>query len=375
MIIDKIKQRYYSLIDRSRGRKIDRIKRKYYSLIGRRQQNYESKLADELEFIHLPPKCNQEHRPLRILYIAQKYDYGIRSRGLSFEENNFLNTLANMGHYIIRLNYPKDKKKAIDEIVLDCVIRYSPDLLFTIFLGKVLHKEIIAEISTQTNTVTLNWFCDDTWRFDSFSKYWAPVFNWVVTDAKSALPKYEQIGYKNVILGGWACNHFLYRKLDYPRIHNVTFVGQAHGNRRQVIDELRKSGVSVETWGLGWENGRLSQVEMIKVFNQSKINLNLGEASVSGVKEIKARDFEIPGCGGFMITGSSKDELAEYYDIGKEIIHYESTKDLIDKVKYYLDHDSERESIAEAGYIKTLNEHTYEKRFNDIFRKIGILEN
>ena len=354
--------------------KIDKIKRKFYSFMDRWRGNYELKLADELEFIHLPPKSDQEHRSLRILYVARRYAHGIQCRGLSFEENNFMNSLVNMGHYIIRLNYPKDEKsgKAISEMILDCVIRYSPDLLFTVLIRNELSKEVIEKISAQTDTITLNWFCDDTWRFDSFSKYWAPVFNWVVTDVKFALPKYEQIGYKNVILGGWACNHFLYRKLNYPHIYDVTFVGQAHGDRIQVIRELKKNGINIETWGAGWKNGRLSQVEMIKVFNQSKINLNLGKASVGGVNEIKARDFEIPGCGGFMITGSSKDEVVEYYDIGKEVVHYESVQDLIDKVKYYLNHDDEREAIAEAGYIKTLNKHTYEKRFSEFFRNIGL---
>jgi spore maturation protein CgeB len=196
----------------------------------------------------------------------------------------------------------------------------------------------------------------------------------VVTNAKSALPKYEGIGYRNVIYAQWACNHFLYRKLDYPRIYDVTFVGQAHGNRRQIIDELRKNGIYIKTWGVGWKNGRLSQVEMIKVFNQSKINLNLSKASVGEIDEVKLRDVEIPGCGGFIITGAPKDEISQYYDIGKEIVCYESTQDLIDKVTYYLNHDDEREAIAEAGYIKTIDKHTYERRFTDIFGKIGLLD-
>ena len=359
------------------SQKVNRIKRKFYYFIDRWRENYESKLADELEFIHLPPKSNQEHRPLRILYVACRYAQNIQNRGLGFEENNFLNSLVDMGHHIIRLNYPKDGKsgRVISEMMLDCVTRYSPDLLFTVLGRNELSKKAVEEISTKTDTITLNWFCDDHWRFESFSKYWAPVFNWVVTTAKSALPKYEEIGYRNVIYAQWACNHFLYRRLDYPRIHNVTFVGQAHGNRRQIIEELRRNGVDVKTWGKGWKNGRLSQVGMIKVFNQSKINLNLSAASVGGVDQIKGRDFEIPGCGGLIITGAPRDEISQYYDIGKEIVHYESTQDLIDKIKYYLSHDDEREAIAEAGYIKTLNEHTYERRFNDIFRKIGLLGN
>jgi len=54
--------------------------------------------------------------------------------------------------------------------------------------------------------------------------------------------------------------------------YDVSFVGQPHGNRRQVISALRKAGINVYVWGGGWESGRLSQEEMIRVFNQSRIN-------------------------------------------------------------------------------------------------------
>ena len=43
---------------------------------------------------------------------------------------------------------------------------------------------------------------------------------------------------------------------------------------------------------------------------------------------------------------------------------------MIDKIKYYLEHNEERESIAQAGYERTIREHTYEKRFNNIFKRI-----
>jgi spore maturation protein CgeB len=145
---------------------------------------------------------------------------------------------------------------------------------------------------------------------------------------------------------------------------------------------------------------------MIQVFSQSKINLNLTKSSgainwktplkiflrkeegkikltspnqwpgnlksILGRRreQIKGRNFEIPGCGGFLLTGYA-DNLEDYYEIDKEIVVYKDTNDLIDKIKYYLDHNEEREIIAQAGYERTLRDHTYEKRFNEIFKTIG----
>ena len=47
---------------------------------------------------------------------------------------------------------------------------------------------------------------------------------------------------------------------------------------------------------------------------------------------------------------------------------------MIDKIRYYLKHNKEREAIALSGYEQTLKEHTYEKRFNEIFKVIELIK-
>ena len=319
----------------------------------------------------------------RILYVAMKYDYGFPERGLSFEHTNFYDALRHMGHQLIYFDFmtlmQQRGREAMNRLLLEVARSEKPDFLFCVLFRDELDKDVVKEISENTDTVTLNWFCDDHWRFDDYSRYWAPVFNWVATTASSALPKYERIGYENVIKTQWACNHYSYRRLDVPLMYDVTFVGQPHGDRRQVIEALREAGIYVQVWGTGWESGRLSQEAMIGVFNQSRINLNLSNASVKRSRrrllpwrksddreQIKGRNFEVPGCGGFLLS-SRADNLREYYNIGDEIACFNDTRDLIDKVKYYLAHEEERMQIAEAGYRRTLAEHTYAHRFREIF--------
>ena len=60
-------------------------------------------------------------------------------------------------------------------------------------------------------------------------------------------------------------------------------------------------------------------------------------------------------------------EIAEYFVPGEEIITYQDANDATEKIKYYLVHEDEREKIAKRGYERILREHTYEKRFVDIF--------
>jgi spore maturation protein CgeB len=376
---------------------------------------------------------------MRILYAAMKYDYGRPEQGFGFEHYNFYDSLRNMGHDILYFDYmtlmQKHGRDQMNRRLLEVGRSEKPDLMVSILFKDELDPLVLREL--KTNIPTLNWFCDDHWRFDNYSCRWAPCFTWVVTTAASALPKYAALGYRNVIKSQWACNHSLYRKLDLPLRYDVTFVGQPHGNRRQIIQALRNAGIRVHVWGGGWESGRISQDEMIRVFNQSRINLNLANASmpvngaaapvenvtvapsgrmrtrisrtldkipfgshlkavgkawlrttadtasvsgggtateISGVcysEQIKGRNFEVPGCGGFVLTGRA-DNLEQYYENGKEVVFFDDRDDLIEKIRYYLKHESERAAIAQAGYNRTLREHTYTLRFNDIFRQMGM---
>jgi spore maturation protein CgeB len=354
-----------------------------------------------------------------ILYVALKYDYGKPEQGYSFEHYNFYNSLHNMGHDILYFDFTtlmrERGQKAMNQRLKEVAQAEKPDLMFTVLFTDELDPAVVRAISEGGDTVTLNWFCDDHWRFENFSRHWAPCFNWVVTTAQSALSKYSRLGYTSVIKSQWACNHFLYRKLNLTPEYDVSFVGQPHGNRRQIIQALRQAGVKVCAWGNGWESGRVSQDQMIRIFNQSRINLNLSNASSAGGSvfpggqgarrrlsqlldrlpfgqqfkqgwrrlralhssqlvysdQIKGRNFEIPGCGGFMLTGRA-DNLEDYYAIGREIVCFDSMPELIDKVRYYLAHPDERLAVAEVGYQRTLSEHTYAHRFTKIFQQLKL---
>jgi spore maturation protein CgeB len=201
----------------------------------------------------------------------------------------------------------------------------------------------------------------------------------VSTTDSAAVAKYHRLGMTRVLKTQWACNHFSYKKLDLPLKYDVTFVGQAHGDRRQVIAALQRAGVSVAAWGGGWENGRLSQEAMIGVFNQSRINLNLSNTYRRGKflawrhrrDQIKGRNFEIPGCGGFQLSGAA-DNLEAYFRPDEEIVLFRSRSELLENIHHYLRHEEERARIARAGYERTLREHTYEKRFNELFSAMGL---
>ncbi|MFM6368666.1 MAG: glycosyltransferase, partial [Dolichospermum sp.] len=57
-----------------------------------------------------------------------------------------------------------------------------------------------------------------------------------------------------------------------------------------------------------------------------------------------------------------KDNLPELFEPEKEVVTYKSVEECIEKVKWLLDHPQEREAIAKAGQVRTLRDHTFDKR-------------
>jgi spore maturation protein CgeB len=314
-------------------------------------------------------------RRLRILYVAMRYDYGDPARGLSYEEHAFYHSLVMMGHEVIRFDPialgERFGRAAASRMLLETVYRYTPDLMFTALFRDDLEPTAVEEVSTRTPTVTFNWFADDHWRYESFSRRWAPRFNWVGTTSAAAAAKYARDGIAHVIQTQWACNAHLWRPLGLPRTVDVSFVGQPHGDRRTIIEALKRHGIAVQCYGVGWPAGRVSQGQMIKLFNASKINLNLSNASRGEVEQVKGRDFEVPGCGGFLLTRASP-EIGRCYQVGREIACYDDTDDLVAKIRYYLAHDDERDAIAAAGYQRVMAEHTYDRRFAALFDRMRL---
>lgn len=105
--------------------------------------------------------------------------------------------------------------------------------------------------------------------------------------------------------------------------------------------------------------------EMPKVFHLSKINLNMTVKSIQ--TGLPLRIFDILGCGGFLMTNYQA-ELPEYFEIGEDLEAYSSIEELIDKCTFYLEHDDIRAGIAQSGYSKVKQYHTYPHRIAEMLR-------
>jgi spore maturation protein CgeB len=107
--------------------------------------------------------------------------------------------------------------------------------------------------------------------------------------------------------------------------------------------------------------------DMPKVFRLSDINLNLTMCNIrSG---IPLRVWDIMGAGGFVLT-NYQPEIPDFFENGKDLVFFDSFDDCVRKAEYYLAHEDERKCIAENGFKKVLEHHSYDARIEFILSKL-----
>jgi spore maturation protein CgeB len=241
-------------------------------------------------------------------------------------------------------------------------------------LGYEIWLETFDLVRKHCPATIINWSTDDSWKYEQFSRFVAPSFDVYATTYPSAVSKSLKDGYKNFFLTQWAANS---ENLAVPLPakqcrYQVSFVGSCYGNRSEWISNLKKRGIEVACFGYGWEHGSVQANEIPRIIRESVISLNFGDSGrmLRGVipyrsRQIKARVFEVPGSGGFLLTEKA-DGLEAFYSAEKEIAVFDGLNDLVEKVRHYLDRPDERDRIAEAGFKRTACEHTYEVRLQQV---------
>lgn len=160
--------------------------------------------------------------------------------------------------------------------------------------------------------------------------------------------------------------------------YDVIFIGgfaAVHQKGTEALEKIARQ-VKIDVWGYGIENvpadyqlrknyhGEAWGIDMYKIINQAKICINRHSSAAENYAN-NMRLFEVTGMGTLLIT-DAKDNLAELFIPNKEIVVYHDEQELLEKVQFYLAHDSARAEIALAGQKRTLKEHTYKARMQEL---------
>lgn len=99
------------------------------------------------------------------------------------------------------------------------------------------------------------------------------------------------------------------------------------------------------------------------VYQNTKINLNL---TYRGIESgIPLRIYDIMSCKGFVLSNYQR-EIPEIFESDKDLVLFENELEMLDKIKYYLNHDDIRLEIANNGFEKVKKYHSYQTKLQII---------
>ncbi len=328
----------------------------------------------------------------RVLLAIPQWDYGDPARGPSFEQTLWLAAVRSLTRAceVVWYDRAMHEPGSVDAELLAAVDRFAPDLVMFFPFRDDTAPETLRALMDRTATFAFFW--DDQWRFESYSSRYATLYTYVATTEPSAVPRFRALGGSPILTqyGGLLVGGVEPPLDDDARFrHDVSFVGGANPYRLWLVDWLRRHGVSVECFGAGWPNGRLGYAEMEEVFRASRVNLNLSNSkqydtrylladpanfhanreSPKAAEQIKARHFEIPMAGGFQLSYYVPG-LEDWLEIGREIAIYSGPDDCLRQIERALAEPARRIATAQAGWRRSLAEHTYDARVAAMFEHI-----
>tara|TARA_B110000977_G_C11088798_1_gene495897 strand:- start:1769 stop:2779 length:1011 start_codon:yes stop_codon:yes gene_type:complete len=323
-----------------------------------------------------------------ILYVGSQYEYSKKENGESLNKRAFFNGFIKLGYVVTPIWYDDDHKN-LQEQIINIAQETKPDIVFFILQENQIKVDTLKKLK-KSGFFTVNWFGDDHWRFNLFTKHYANLFSACITTDKFSVEKYKLIGQNNIIRSEWASLDSIAEYKDVEYKYDVSFVGGENPFRRWFVDKLKSLGISVHCFGDRWENGRVTYEEMERIFSVTKVNLNISNTiqydiryltasprniinTLRGGKnksQVKARVFEVPAQGGFVLT-EYVPCIEDYFDLGTEIVCYKDVDEAAILINYYLSNDYERERIKLAGVKKARKKHTYIHRIKHFMEDIS----
>lgn len=165
----------------------------------------------------------------------------------------------------------------------------------------------------------------------------------------------------------WAAESMCYKPFSIIEKYDWCFIGHLNNEFRiDLVDRFCKEWPLGEKGYLGWRQpeflGHNILEDAAKKFSQSRIVLN---ESISS--DLNMRSMEALACKRLLLTEDIP-AVRDHFEDGKHLVLFKTIDEAVEKARYYLAHDDERNAIAEAGYQEFLDKHTYMHRAKEILK-------
>jgi hypothetical protein len=295
------------------------------------------------------------------LLTATKWLAGVPSNGINTAETFTYGSLKSSGYatydFFAIDDYYLTHQKRCDAALLDLCRSNKPDAYFLVWWpGGPAHfnptRETLYTIRAKLNIpIVALWY--DTWD------------DWLVKEALDILPLVDLAVVSDSLDHFRGCQDFhkfinLVPPFDNAAFHDpglprdipISFNGgiRPYPDRQAGLDFLRGQGISVIKTG-GQLEEPLVLEQYSQIFQRSKISLSW---TTSGTRAtLKGRLFEASLCGSMVLESACK-ETERFFQPMRDYVPFFDHKDLLDKTRYYLTHENERQQIADNGKRRAL---------------------
>lgn len=192
-----------------------------------------------------------------------------------------------------------------------------------------------------------------------------PIYDVLVTTKEWEVDLYKKAGGKNIVLTYQGHDDRFYpRTLQQSEYEtyasDVCFIGHTQKHYAHRLKAISSLGINLRVWGDRWPKYMQKQTwakslivdqglwgeNYPKAISCAKIGLGLLGKHIPETST--TRTFEIPAMGTFLLAERTPLHQT-LFDEGKEAEFFSSDEEMLEKIRYYLAHDSERQKIALAG--------------------------
>jgi spore maturation protein CgeB len=194
----------------------------------------------------------------------------------------------------------------------------------------------------------------------------------------------KEMGAKATHTLWYAADPMLYAPLPLKKDIDVFFFGHGREYRGEWIDAMLTAPskqLAARFAVRGTNLGELGKVEKLPYLsfsklreysNRSKLNLVITRGAHASVYASSSmRPFELGAMGAAMVANPYLG-LENWFDPEQEIVVVQSGEEALERYKYLLSHETEREAIGKAARERVLKQHTFQHRAREL---VGIVEN
>lgn len=262
--------------------------------------------------------------------------------------------------------------------------RERPDLVLATGIAPL--DALTLKTLGQLDIQCANFLTDDPWNFAHHAAWFLaalPHYHHIFTPRQSNMEDLYTIGCPDVHYLPFAYNPAVHYP-DQPAAEaahklrtDIVFTGGADSDRLSWISALINGGFQVALYGNYWERHRITHSSARGQADLSTLRYIASTAKVNLCLVRRAnrdghvmRTFEVPAMGGCMLTEYTEEHQQLFGGDGETVVYFRSIQEMVEKLRWLLDNDDERQRLSSAVYIRiTQGRHTYQDRLVEILER------